>query len=140
MIATIVELLINAAVDFAALWIGYLIIRNLKVYKGRKFFKYYILVVIGGFIIDYVGMILPRLLTGSFNYAVESNIQYALILGLTIGVLLFFYNSFLSKQFFKLENYQAAVIGLLMAILTNPVVYNMLLDFASGLLGNLIQV
>lgn len=124
--ATIMEALVaSSVVDFVVLWIGYLIIRRLNVYEGWTFFKYFILVVIGGFIIDVVAAVFPIML---INIYFEEPYIEPVIICLTAGVLLYFYNSCLSKKFFKLENYQARVIGVVMAILTNPVIAAKLLE------------
>jgi hypothetical protein len=115
-IATNVGLMINAATDFIVLFLGFLITKNIKTVLTWKFLPYFLIVFWGGFIIDVVAIVPVKLY---FMFLPTSNVSI-LILFVVAGLLLYVFNSWLSDLFFDLENYQKVVIGLAMALLTNP--------------------
>jgi hypothetical protein len=112
-------LIIDCAADFIVLLLGYLIIKNIRVLTSLKFLPYFGVVFIGGIIIDFVS---PFPVAISFFLPPYGDSLDKLGVFICAGLLLYFYNGFVSKKFFKLESNQARVIGIVMAILTNPLV------------------
>jgi hypothetical protein len=118
-------LVIDCLADFIALLLAYLVIRNVQAAVKVKFLPYWALVVLGGIIIDAVSPV-PTIVI-SFLFLPPQGLD--LLIGfISAGAILYFYNGFLSKKFFKLEDNQARVIGTVMGILTNPVVGWLFLD------------
>ena len=111
-------IIIDCVADFTALLLGYLIIKKIIIAVSWKFLLYFGLVFIGGIIIDFISLI-PTLVL-SFISSPGSDFG---ILGFFVcaGFLLYFYNYILAKRFMIIEATQARVIGIVMAILTNPV-------------------
>jgi hypothetical protein len=124
-------LLINLIVDFIALLLGYLIIRQAKGLLSLRFLPYLGLVFGGGIIIDVVSNIPSAL----FFYLFPSAIMELdrLIFFLSAGLFLYLYNGFLSKKFQELEGNQARVIGVVMGILTNPMIGVLFYNSVQGL-------
>jgi hypothetical protein len=111
--------IIDCAADFIVLLLGYLVIKKIKVTASWKFLLYYGLVLIGGIVIDFVSLI-P---IGILSFFLLSRSDYdKLGFFICAGFLIYFYNYMLSKRFFRIEANQAHVIGIVMAILTNPII------------------
>jgi hypothetical protein len=109
-------LTIDCAADFTALATAYLVIRKSRTIVSLVFLPYFGLVFIGGIIIDIVSIIPANLATSIIPEL------YSLWIFLSAGLLLYFYNGFLSKKFIKIETNQARVVGVVMGILTNPLI------------------
>lgn len=103
-------LTIDCLVDFIVLLIGYSIVRKISVIISWKFLLYFIFVVLGGLVIDAIGLL-----------TIEWAIGFVL-LGVVPLLLLFLYNWFLSRKYFGLTHGRAVVIGILMAAFTNPLI------------------
>jgi hypothetical protein len=110
-------ILIDCIADFILLLIGYLVIKEVRFVVRFAFLPYFGLVFVGGIVIDTIALI-PAFICNLF---LPSDVGM-LALFICTGLLLYFYNYFLSKKFFKLQPDQAAVIGVLMGILANPAV------------------
>lgn len=124
-------LLINLIVDFIVLLAGYLIIGQAKGLLALRFVPYLGLVVIGGIVIDVVSDIPPALLSHLCpSVIIELD---SLMFFLSAGLFLYLYNGFLSKKFQDLEGNQARVIGVVMGILTNPMIGEMFFRSIQGL-------
>lgn len=108
---------IDCIADFTSLLIGYLVIKEVRSVARFAFLPYFGLVFVAGIVIDTIALI-PAFICSLF---LPSDVGM-LALFICTGLLLYFYNYFLSKRFFKLQHDQAAVIGVLMGILTNPAV------------------
>jgi len=113
-------LLINLIADFVALLAGYLVIRKVKGLLAFRFLYYWGVVFVGGIIIDIFAPIVPVAIIGFLLPTIMK--LDTLVMFLFAGWILYLYNSFLSKKFQKLEGNQARVIGVVMGILTNPVI------------------
>jgi len=109
---------IDCIADFTSLLIGYLVIKEIRSVARFAFLPYFGLVFVAGFVIDTIALI-PTFICSLF---LPSDGSVMLALFICAGLLLYFYNYFLSKRFFKLQHDQATVIGVLMGILTNPAV------------------
>lgn len=108
---------IDCIADFISLLIGYLVIKEIRSVTRLAFLPYFGLVFVGGIVIDAIALI-PAFIC---SLLLPPDLGM-LALFICAGLLLYFYNYFLSKKFFKLRRDQATVIGVLMGILTNPVV------------------
>jgi hypothetical protein len=113
-------LLIDCLSDFIVLFLAYLVIRKVRILICLKFLVYLVFVFIGGIIIDAVSSFFLAIIFMSLSSSSQG--LDILIFFIFVGLLLYFYNSFLSKKFFNLENNQAKIIGTVMALLTNPVI------------------
>jgi len=111
-------IIIDCVADFTALLIGYFIINKIRVVASWKFLQCFGMVLVGGIIIDFVSLIPIAILNFLFLPADDFG---KLGFFICAGFLLYLYNYMLSKRFLKNEATQAQVIGIVMAILTNPV-------------------
>lgn len=111
-------LMINFAADFLAVCIGYLLIKKIRVLFRWRFLPYLAFVFIGGYIID----ILAFIPTGFFFLSFHADIVCFLVLFLTAGLFLYLFNSWLSQKLFALQLKEKIIIGLIIALLTNPVI------------------
>jgi len=122
-------LLIDGVVDFLALLIGYLIIRNTRAMASFVFLPYFGLVFLGGIIID-IASVIPVVICSFLLPSVDGlNMLEVFIFA---GLLLYLYNGFLSKKFLKLEGNQTRVIGIVMGILTNPLIGSLFFSSIRG--------
>jgi hypothetical protein len=108
---------IDCIADFTLLLIGYLVIKEIRSIARLAFLPYFGLVFVGGIVIDTIALI-PAFICSLLLPPDLGTLAFFIC----TGVLLYFYNYFLSKKFFKLKHDQAVVIGILMGILTNPAV------------------
>jgi uncharacterized membrane protein YadS len=108
---------IDCIADFTLLLIGYLVIKEIRSVARLAFLPYFGLVFVGGIVIDTIALI-PAFICSLLLPPDMGMLAFFICTGL----LLYFYNYFLSKKFFKLKHDQAVVIGVLMGILTNPAV------------------
>jgi hypothetical protein len=109
--------LIDCIVDFISLLIGYLVVKEVRYVARVAFLPYFGLVFVGGIVADAIAMV-PAFI---FALLLPADLGMLAFFVCT-GLLLYFYNYFLSKKFFKLQRDQAIVIGVLIGILTNPAV------------------
>jgi hypothetical protein len=117
-LATNLGLMINLASDFVALFLGFLIIKNVKAIATWKFLPYCLIVFFGGIILDVIAILPIKL----FFYLIPIENLGIFLIFLVAGILLYVFNSWLAEKFFDLENVEKAVIGIVMAVLTNPVI------------------
>lgn len=117
-LGTNLGLLVNFVADFIALCVGFLIIKKIKAIATWRFLPYLLIVFFGGIVLD-VMAILPVKLFFIFIPIENSSIA---ILFLVAGLFLYLFNSWLSEKFFDLDVSEKIVIGLVMAILTNPII------------------
>jgi hypothetical protein len=113
-----VGLVIDLAADCAALCIGYLIIKKIRALIRWRFLPYLIMVFLGGIIID----ILTFIPSGFFIVLFHADFICFFMLFLTAGFFLYLFNSWLAEKLFKVELKEKIVIGIVMALLTNPVI------------------
>jgi hypothetical protein len=107
----------DAVVDFFVLLVSFALVRELACLGQRKFIGYFILVVIGGLIIDGIG-----------NTIIDSHFADESLVNTSIGFCIFgvgliFYNVLLCILFFKINPKNVLFISLAMGILTNPVLW-----------------
>jgi hypothetical protein len=116
-------LVIDCGADLVALLLGYLVIRRVRALVSLRFLPYFGLVVLGGVIIDVVSLFTAGIFFDLLPYGMH-------VLGgfIFVGLFFYLYNGFLSKKFFNLEDNQARVIGVVMGILTNPLVGRLVTD------------
>lgn len=107
--------------NIVILCIGYAIIKKTVLIKSWKFLLYTILVTLIGF---------PTNLIGTFmSFKTDAVIVGTILLSLfLVFLVLFLYNSWLARIFWKLRKKQAIFIGLLLAIFTNIVLALFLLQ------------
>jgi hypothetical protein len=117
-LGTSLGLMINFIADFIALCLGYLLIKKIGTLVCWKFLLYIGMVFLGGIIIDVLAIIPFQVLF--FLMPIEK--LSMLILFLLAGLLLYLFNSWLSEKLFNLEIKEKIVIGIVMALLTNPVI------------------
>jgi hypothetical protein len=101
---------VNFLVNGIVLLISYAIFKAISSIKIWKFLIYIVIVTVIGGLIDLAGFFL----TGSFR-------SYYLM-GFSIGVLLFLFNYLFAMLFMRLSNIKSLLVGLIMAIFTNPVI------------------
>lgn len=111
-------LLINFIADFTAISIGYLIAREIRRLYCRRFFSYIVMVFLGGIIIDIIAVFPFR----AFFYIFQKKDESLIFLFLTAGLLLYLFNSWLAEKLYDVELKEKIIIGLVMALLTNPVI------------------
>ncbi|GEM_PF-5693026 len=111
-------LMINFAADFTAVCIGYLIAREIRRLYCRRFFSYIMMVFLGGIIIDMIAVFPFRV----FFYIFQEKDESLIFLFLTAGLLLYLFNSWLAERIFNVYPREKIIIGLTMALLTNPVI------------------
>ncbi|MCE5340969.1 MAG: hypothetical protein LLF92_07565 [Planctomycetaceae bacterium] len=111
-------LIINFVADFAAISIGYWIAREIRRLFCRRFFPYIVMVFLGGIIIDIIAVFPFKV----FFYIFQEKVQSIMVLFLTAGLLLYLFNSWLAEKLFEVELKEKIIIGLVMALLTNPVI------------------
>lgn len=99
---------IDCLADFIVLFIGFAVIKKIGIIASWRFVPYFVLVVLGGLLIDSIGLL-------TINTSIGT-----ILFGLLPLFLLFLYNWILSKVFFAIRAGRAIVIGILMAVLTNP--------------------
>jgi hypothetical protein len=117
-LGTNLGLLINLAADFIALCAGFLIIKKVGTVATWRFLPYFLIVFFGGIVLD-VMAILP---IKFFFFFIPIENSGIVILFLVAGLFLYLFNSWLSEKFFDLEVGEKIVIGLVMALLTNPII------------------
>jgi hypothetical protein len=117
-LATNTGLAINLAADFIALCLGFFVIKNIKAVATWRFVPYFVIVFFGGIVIDVIAIVPVKLF---FMFTAAGNMGM-LILFLLAGLFLYIYNSWLSELFFDLELSEKIIIGIIMALLTNPVI------------------
>jgi hypothetical protein len=117
-LATNTGLAINLAADFVALCLGFLAIKNIKAVATWRFVPYFVIVFFGGIVIDVISIVPIKLF---FMFTSAGNMGM-LVLFLLAGLFLYIYNSWLSELFFDLELSEKIIIGIVMALLTNPVI------------------
>lgn len=117
-LGTSLGLTINFVVDFIALCFGFLIIKNIKAIATWRFLPYLLIVFLGGIVLDVLAILPIKL----FFYFIPIENLGMFIIFLVAGILLYIFNSWLSEKFFDLEDAQKITIGIVMALLTNPVI------------------
>ena len=100
---------LDSLVDLAVLAVTFACLGLFWWLKTGRFWAYFLFVVIGGLLIDLFGVFLFPTDMGSF---------VSIFIGLAI------FNALLSGGFFKLPFRKALVIGVVMGLLTNPVLWN----------------
>ncbi len=103
------------------LCIGYAVIKKAVLIKSWKFLLYTILVMVIGFPANFIGTLM------SFKTDAVS-VGTVLLNLFFVFLVLFLYNSWLARIFWKLRKKQAIFIGLLLAIFTNIVLILFLLQ------------
>jgi hypothetical protein len=116
-IHTALALIIDFVSDFVVLLFGYIVVKKIHVIATWKFVPYFVMVFIGGLVIDILSVASIDFL--SFHKFIHGGDGWLLFL--IAGLFLFLFNSLLSKRFLKLEICQAAIVGLAMALFTNPI-------------------
>jgi hypothetical protein len=117
-LSTNLGLVIDFAADLVALFVGFLLIKNIKVVVTWKFLPYFLMVFLGGLIIDVMAILSIQV----FSFMLPMENVTILVLFLVAGLFLYLFNSWLSEKVFDLDITEKAVIGIVMAVLTNPVI------------------
>jgi hypothetical protein len=115
-------LAIDFVSDLVVLVLAYLVLRNIRILYTWRFLPYLGTVYVGGIIIDSISVVPVAIL----GFVLPGEVLNRLLVFICAGLLLYFYNYFLAKRFIKLDKNQARVVGIIMAILTNPVVGGLL--------------
>lgn len=106
-------ILFDAVVDLIVLAVSFALLGEFRHFVSRKFLIYFPIVVIGGLVIDWVGL---------------SSSHGELTAGWIIAVMLAVYNAFLCWTFFRISLEKVVCISLVMAILTNPILWMPILE------------
>jgi hypothetical protein len=111
-------LMINLVADFTAICIGYLIIKRIRTLVCWRFLVYLGMVFLGGVIIDVLTFVPCAVF---FFFDPQAKVGMIMLFFLA-GMFLYLFNSWLSEKIFDLELSEKVIIGLVMALLTNPVI------------------
>lgn len=109
--SSIIFIISNFLINAIILSVVYIILKKAFLLKSLKFWDYIILVTIGGFLIDFIFVV--------GNYYLS---YLAWIFIIITSLVLLIYNYYLSKMFFKPTSREALLVGLVMGILTNPII------------------
>ena len=104
---------VDLLIDLAVLIVGYILIRKIRCLKSKRFFPYLIAVVLGGLVIDETALLFGN----------QPDNEFLSVFMFTF-LLLFSFNYFLSWAFYRLPYKKAAVIAILMGLLTHPDFYS----------------
>lgn len=114
-----IAIVVNSSVDFFVLAIGYASIKSLYYIMSLEFFPYLFYVIIMGFVVDIFVIILVNSM-GINHHTIP-----------TIGLAFIFLsmcNIVLCRSFWGLPYKQAAIIGMMMGLFTNPYIFPLLFD------------
>ena len=126
----VVNLIFNFALLYAILKFGFAYKNKNKIFSGA------LIGTAGGFIIDYVAYFVAGVIALQLAQGTDLVQRLRATMGLmpmsyfaVSAVLLFAFYFLLAKGYFKLPNHRAFLVGVVMALLTNPVIGLMLFGY-----------
>lgn len=111
--------IIDFVVDAIVLLIILYVIKEFKHINAIKIFEYIIVVYLNGILCDIISIIPVCIISGS---NLVPNILIIVIFFCIGALLLYLSNFYISRVFFKMEYRKGVIIGLVMAIVTNPII------------------